>query len=72
MPPGGAIIFGKLEGIPLEVATGVDAVDGSMTMLVPMTREVALSVAVAEMETTAGGLLVVVAMVGMESVAESL
>lgn len=58
--------------MPLEVGLGVDAVDGSMIMLVPITREVALSVAVADCETTGAGLLVVVAMVGMEMVAESL
>lgn len=41
-------------------------------MLVPTTREVALSVAVAESEKTAEGLLVVVAIVGVEMIADSL
>jgi hypothetical protein len=47
IPPGGAIILGRLDGMVLEVGVGVGAVDGSAMMLVPTTREVRVSVAVA-------------------------
>jgi hypothetical protein len=47
IPPGGAIMPGRFDGMVLEVGVGVGAVDGSTMMLVPTTRDVKASVAVA-------------------------
>jgi hypothetical protein len=69
-PPGGAIILGRFDGMALAVGVGVGAVDGSTMMLVPMTRDVNESVAVAMSETI--GVPVVVGTTGMTIVAESL
>jgi hypothetical protein len=71
-PPGGAIILGRFDGMALTVGVGVGAVDGSTMMLVPMTREVNESVAVATSEIIGEPLLVVVGTTGMTIVAESL
>lgn len=73
-PPGGAIILGRLDGIPAVVGLtlGVGMEDASWTMLVPITRDVALSVAVADRDITSEGLLAVVGMTGIEIYAEGL
>lgn len=70
-PSGGAIILGRNAGIPLDVGLG-DALVLSMMMLVPTTKLVALSVAVAVSETTGEALLVTDGMVGMGMEADSL
>lgn len=74
-PPGGAIILGRLEGIVLAVglAVGVGMLEASTMMLVPMTRDVALSVAVAVRDTIGGALLMLEdGLTGMEIEAASL
>lgn len=72
-PPGGAIILGRLEGMPTLVeAVGEGTVEPSWTMLVRMAREVSVLVAVGA--TVRMGLceLVIDGIVGMAIVAESL
>jgi hypothetical protein len=51
-PPGGAIIFGRLDGMPalLLVALGTTIEVDSWMMLLPTKKDVALSVAVGRME----------------------
>jgi hypothetical protein len=71
-PSGGAIIFGRFEGIVLAVGLGVAFAVGSCMMLVAMTRLVALSLPIGRSELTAGALLdVTVGVAGMGIVAES-
>jgi hypothetical protein len=64
-PPGGAIILGRFDGMALTVGLGVGMVEASTMMLVPTTREVALSVAVGVREKIGGALLVIVGRAGM-------
>ena len=71
-PPGGAIILGKLDGIVVAVGLGVGLVDASTMMLVPMTKDVALSVAVAVRDAIGDAELVTVGLTGMGMDAESL
>jgi hypothetical protein len=71
-PPGGAIILGKLEGIPLLVGLADAIVVDSWMMLVPTTKVVALSVAVGRRVRTGVGVLVNNGRVGIGMVAELL
>jgi hypothetical protein len=73
-PPGGAIILGKLEGMVLAVglADGVGIEEASTMMLVPTTREVALSVAVAVRDAIGDALLVGDGLTGMTMEADLL
>lgn len=70
-PPGGAIILGKDEGIPLEVGLGAAFEVVSWMMLVPTAMLVALSKPIGFCELTGVGLLVTTGIVGMGIVAES-
>jgi hypothetical protein len=69
-PSGGAIIFGRFEGMVVAVGLGVGLAVGSCMMIVAMTRLVALSLPIGRSELTAGG-LVTVGVAGMGIVAES-
>lgn len=72
-PSGGAIIFGSEDGIELTVALGDGIVLGSLMILVPTMKLVALSVAVATRDTTGvAGLVVIDGIVGIAREAESL
>jgi len=71
-PPGGAIILGRLDGMVLAVGLGVGIDDASTMMLVPTTREVALSVAVAVRDAIGDAELVTVGLTGIRMDAESL
>ena len=64
--------MGKLDGIVVAVGLGVGLVDASTMMLVPMTRDVALSVAVAVRDAIGDAELVTVGLTGMRMDAESL
>lgn len=72
-PPGGAIILGKLDGMVLAVglADGVGMEEASTMMLVPTTKVVALSVAVAVRDTIGATLLMEDGLTGMMSEADS-
>lgn len=71
-PPGGAIILGKLDGMVLAVglADGVGMEEASTMMLVPTTKVVALSVAVAVRDAIGAKLLTEDGLTGMMSEAE--
>lgn len=71
-PPGGAIILGKLDGMVLAVglADGVGMEEASTMMLVPTTKVVALSVAVAVRDTIGATLLMEDGLTGMMSEAD--
>lgn len=71
-PPGGAIILGRLEGMPLLVAVGEGIVEGSWTMLLGMKSVVSVLVAVGKSVRTGVCELVAVGMTGIGIVAESL
>lgn len=70
-PPGGAIILGNSDGIPLEVDDGGVTLEGSCIMLEPIKRLEASFVAVATTDLIGVGSGVMDGMVGIAIVAGS-